>query len=91
VEFFPHLLLLHPETREIVGESDRLRWPPRKERAQAVGLKAREIFPGRPTRRKAVSRRRISHKVLGEREIHVNADSPSRSGQYWPRAMIATG
>jgi len=77
--FFLHCCCCIP-SREIVGEFPIIYASAAQARAQAVGLKGAK-YPWRPIRRMQRQTPHFAY-VLGEREIHVNADIAIAQWQY---------
>jgi trehalose/maltose hydrolase-like predicted phosphorylase len=79
---FPALLLLHPERAKSLVMFRSFTLPAAQARAQAVGLKGAK-YPWEADPENGSEQTPHFAYVLGEREIHVNADIAIAQWQYW--------
>jgi trehalose/maltose hydrolase-like predicted phosphorylase len=79
---FPALLLLHPERAKSLAMFRAHTLPAAQERAQARGLKGAK-YPWEADPENGSEQTPHFAYVLGEREIHVNADVALAQWQYW--------
>jgi trehalose/maltose hydrolase-like predicted phosphorylase len=79
---FPALLLLHPERAKSLVMFRSFTLPAAQARAQAVGLKGAK-YPWEADPENGTEQTPHFAYVLGEREIHVNADIAIAQWQYW--------
>jgi trehalose/maltose hydrolase-like predicted phosphorylase len=79
---FPALLLLHPERAKSLVMFRAFTLPAAQARAQARGLKG-AMYPWEADPENGSEQTPHSAYVLGEREIHVNADIAIAQWQYW--------
>ncbi|HEX3847716.1 MAG TPA: glycosyl hydrolase family 65 protein [Steroidobacteraceae bacterium] len=79
---FPALLLLHPERAKSLVTFRAHTLPAAEERARARGLKG-AMFPWESDPENGSEQTPHFAYVLGEREIHVNADVAIAQWQYW--------
>jgi trehalose/maltose hydrolase-like predicted phosphorylase len=79
---FPALLLLHPERAKSLATFRAYTLPAAKGRAQARGLKG-AMYPWEADPENGSEQTPHFAYVLGEREIHVNADIALAQWQYW--------
>jgi protein-glucosylgalactosylhydroxylysine glucosidase len=79
---FPALLLLHPERAKSLATFRAYTLPAAKGRAQARGLKG-AMYPWEADPENGSEQTPHFAYVLGEREIHVNADVALAQWQYW--------
>jgi neutral trehalase/trehalose/maltose hydrolase-like predicted phosphorylase len=79
---FPALLLLHPERAKSLVAFRAHTLPAAQERARARGLKGAK-YPWEADPEDGTEQTPHFAYVLGEREIHVNADIALASWQYW--------
>jgi protein-glucosylgalactosylhydroxylysine glucosidase len=79
---FPALLLLHPERAKSLVMFRSFTLPAAQARAQAVGLKGAK-YPWEADPENGSEQTPHFAHVLGEREIHVNADIAIAQWQYW--------
>jgi hypothetical protein len=79
---FPALLLLHPERAKSLVLFRSFTLPAAKARAQARGLKG-AMYPWEADPENGSEQTPHFAYVLGEREIHVNADIAIAQWQYW--------
>jgi len=79
---FPALLLLHPERAKSLVMFRSFTLPAAQSRAQARGLKG-AMYPWESDPQNGSEQTPHFAYVLGEREIHVNADIAIAQWQYW--------
>ncbi|MDP9007355.1 MAG: glycoside hydrolase family 65 protein [Pseudomonadota bacterium] len=79
---FPALLLLHPERAKSLVMFRSFTLPAAQARAQAAGLKGAK-YPWEADPQNGSEQTPHFAYVLGEREIHVNADIAIAQWQYW--------
>ena len=79
---FPALLLLHPERAKSLVMFRSFTLPAAQARAQAAGLKGAK-YPWEADPENGSEQTPHFASVLGEREIHVNADIAIAQWQYW--------
>jgi trehalose/maltose hydrolase-like predicted phosphorylase len=79
---FPALLLLHPERAKSLAMFRAHTLPAAQARAQARGLKG-AMYPWEADPENGTEQTPHFAYVLGEREIHVNADIAIAQWQYW--------
>jgi trehalose/maltose hydrolase-like predicted phosphorylase len=79
---FPALLLLHPERAKSLAMFRAYTLPAAKDRAKARGLKG-AMYPWEADPENGSEQTPHFAYVLGEREIHVNADVALAQWQYW--------
>jgi trehalose/maltose hydrolase-like predicted phosphorylase len=79
---FPALLLLHPERAKSLAMFRAYSLPAAKDRAKARGLKG-AMYPWEADPENGSEQTPHFAYVLGEREIHVNADVALAQWQYW--------
>jgi trehalose/maltose hydrolase-like predicted phosphorylase len=79
---FPALLLLHPERAKSLVMFRSFTLPAAQARAQAVGLKGAK-YPWEADPENGSEQTPHFAYVLGDREIHVNADIAIAQWQYW--------
>ena len=79
---FPALLLLHPERAKSLVMFRAFTLPAAQARAQARGFKG-AMYPWEADPENGSEQTPHSAYVLGEREIHVNADIAIAQWQYW--------
>jgi trehalose/maltose hydrolase-like predicted phosphorylase len=79
---FPALLLLHPERAKSLVAFRAHTWPAAQARARAAGF-AGAKYPWEADAENGTEQTPHPAHVLGEREIHINADVAIAQWQYW--------